>query len=212
MEMDLSTLTEPPGLYILIAVAVLVVALLIWAAVAAGRRKREREELRKRYGSEYDRTVQQHRRKRDAVADLRQREEQHESIQLRDLNDADLQLVRRHMAIAQYRFVEEPADALRQTERVLTEVLRAKGYPMGTDPDQATRLFSVDHPEHAGTVRSMLSGGGHSDVDTMRDQFLQARKTIAEVTGASFVLDDAAAQPGDDLRVERSVDEPASAS
>lgn len=199
--MDLNTLTQPPWLYVLIAVAVVIVGLIVWAVVRSSQRKSERERLRERYGSEYDRTLAKHRNTRAAVADLKEREQLHENLELQDLNDADRDLIRRHMATLQYRFVEDPADVMLQTERVVTEVLRAKGYPVADDRDQGLRLFSVDHPEHAGAMRTVLEGNYNGDVSHMRSAFLDARSAIQETTGVSYVLGDAADRP-DDLHVE----------
>lgn len=203
--MDLATLTEPPLLYVLIALGVLIVGAIVWGVVASKRRRAEQQRLQDRYGAEYERTVAEHRSTRAAVADLRNREQRHDELQLRDLNDADRDLVRRHMATAQFRFVEDPADAILQTQRVMTEALRAKGYPMDHDRDEAIRLFSVDHPEHAGAVRTLLEGRHDGDTDHMRRSFLNSRKVLQAVTGASFVQEDATA-PVDDLRVEHSHD------
>lgn len=200
-DMDLNTLTQPPWLYVLIAVAVVIVGLIVWAAVQSSRRKAERERLRDRYGAEYDRTLAMHRSTRSAVADLKEREEQHAQLELHDLNDADRDLIRRHMATLQYRFVDDPGDVMLQTERVVTEVLRAKGYPVADDRDRGLRLFSVDHPEQAGAIRTVLEGNYGGDVGHMRSAFLDARTAIAETTGVSYVLGDAADRP-DDLRVE----------
>ena len=199
--MDLTTLTQPPWLYVLIALAVVIVGLIVWAAIRGSHRKSERERLRERYGAEYDRTLAMHRSTRSAVADLKEREQQHEELELHDLNDADRDLIRRHMATLQYRFVDDPSDVMLQTERVVTEVLRAKGYPVGDDRDQALRLFSVDHPEEAGAVRTLLDGNYGGDVSRMRSAFLDARHAIQSTTGVSYVLGDAADRP-DDLRVE----------
>lgn len=195
--------TEPPVLYIVIAVAVLLVGLLIAGIVRSTQRRRERERLQERYGSEYDRTVAAHGSKRAAVADLKEREQQREAMELRDLNPADLTLVRKNMAVAQYRFVENPADSMRLTRDVLTEVLRAKGYPV-TDGDTASRVFSVDHPDHAATVRATLGSDRVTDVDTLRQHFLQARATIADITGTTFGPEDVTKTTSapDDLRVE----------
>jgi hypothetical protein len=199
--MDLTTLTQPPWLYVLIAVAVVIVGLIIWGVVSASRRKSERERLRERYGSEYDRTVAMHRNTRSAVADLKEREQLHDELELSDLNDADRDLIRRHMASLQYRFVDDPADVMLQTERVVTEVLRAKGYPVAEDRERALRLFSVDHPEQAGAVRTALEGSYDGDVSRMREAFLDVRAAIQSATGVSYVLGDATDRP-EDLHVE----------
>jgi hypothetical protein len=199
--MDLTTLTQPPWLYVLIAVAAVIVGLIIWAAVSASRRKAERERLRERYGSEYDRTLAMHRNTRSAIADLKEREQLHDELELTDLNDADRDLIRRHMASLQYRFVDDPADVMLQTERVVTEVLRAKGYPVAEDRERGLRLFSVDHPEQAGAIRTALEGSYDGDVAKMRSVFLDVRAAIQSTTGVSYVLGDAADRP-EDLHVE----------
>lgn len=204
--MDFNALTQPPWLYVLVAAAVVIVALIVWGVVAASRRKSEREHLRERYGTEYDRTLAMHRNTRSAIADLKEREQLHEQLELSELNSSDHDLIRRHMATLQYRFVEDPSDVLLQTERVVTEVLRAMGYPVAEDRDRGVRLFSVDHPEHAGAVRTVLEGSYGGDVGRMRSAFLDAKAAIAETTGVSYMLGDAVeqgSQPGD-LSVEHS--------
>ena len=208
--MDLKMLTEPPALYAVLAIAAVILAALVWGVTTA-RAHRDRNQLRERYGEEFDRAVAEYGSRRAAVADLRAREAEHDQLSLRNLNDADLALVRRHMAAAQYRFVEDPADALLRVERVMTEVLRAKGYPVAHDRHQAARLFSVDHPDRAGSVRSVLDDGSDGDLADLRKRFLEARKTIADVTGTTYVLDDANAVPAD-LRIEHAIDARSTAS
>ncbi|MBA2528558.1 MAG: hypothetical protein H0V19_01110 [Euzebyales bacterium] len=180
--------------YLLIAAVVVIVVLIVLFIVVAKRRK-EREELRDRYGAEYDRTVQEQGSKRAAVRDLKEREALHSDLRLRDLNDADRDLIRGHMATLQYRFVEDPADVLLSTDRVVTEVLRARGYPVAEDREKALRLFSVDHPSEAGHVRTVMEGSHHGDVATMRESFLGVRRVLQEVAGVSYVLGDAADTP-----------------
>lgn len=202
--MDVTSLTEPPVLYILIALAVIVVGLIVWGVVASARRRREREQLQQRYGAEYERTLAQHRSSRAAVEDLKQRERERDLLQMRELNDADRDLVRRHMATAQYRFLEDPADSIAQTQRVVVETLRAKGYPMDINRDEALRLFSVDHPEHVGALRTLLEGRSDGDIAYLRSTFLGARRVLQEVTGTSYTASDVSDRP-DDLRVEHDV-------
>ncbi|MDP9405405.1 MAG: hypothetical protein M3O86_02220 [Actinomycetota bacterium] len=180
---------------IIIAAAVVVVVLLVLAVLRARRKRRERDELRQRYGPEYERTVQQRGSQRAAVRDLRAREQEREQLSLRNLNDADRELVRRHMASLQYRFVEDPADVLLGTDRVATEVLRAKGYPVAENRERALRLFSVDYPKEAEAIRSVMERNHGGDVTRMRETFVGVRAALQEVTGVSYVLGDAVESP-----------------
>lgn len=199
--MDSTTLTQPPVLYVLIAFAVLLLGAVVWGVIASKRRRGERERLQERYGAEYERTVSEHRSTRAAVADLKEREQQHDELSLTELNDADRDLIRSSMATAQFRFVEEPAEAIGQAQRVMTETLRARGYPVEGDRDEAVRMFSVDHPQHADVVRTLLDGRHDGNTEHMRTLFLNATKVLREVTGATFVQADASTT--DDLRLER---------
>jgi hypothetical protein len=175
---------------IIIGIVVLVVIVAILLIVSARKRK-QREELRSRYGQEYDRTVRERGSKRAAVKDLQEREALHSELALHDLNEADRDLVRRHMASLQYRFVEDPDDVMLSTQRVMTEVLRARGYPVAEDRDKALRLFSVDYPQDAGPVRTVVEGNYGGDVSRMQEAFIGARRTLADVAGVSYVLGDA---------------------
>ena len=206
--MDAGMLTSPPLLYVVLAVALLVAALLGWLFLSVRRTRRERAELRARYGDEFDRAVSEHGNRRAAVADLRAREDERRLLSLRELNAADLDIVRRHMAAAQYRFVDDPREALERVERIMTEVLRAKGYPVAHDRRQTARLFSVDHPDHAGSVRAVLGDGAAGDIEDLRIRFVKARKTIADVTGLGRIVDEDAGQTPIDLRVEHNLDAP----
>jgi hypothetical protein len=176
---------------IIIGVVVVVVIVVAILLVVSARKRKQREELRSRYGDEYDRTVRERGSKRAAVKDLQEREALHSELQLHDLNEADRELVRRHMASLQYRFVEDPDDVMLSTERVMTEVLRARGYPVADDRDQALRLFSVDYPHDAGQVRTVIEGHYGGDIGRMQEAFLGARRTLADVAGVSYVLGDA---------------------
>lgn len=198
--MDSTTLTQPPVLYVLIALAVLLVGAVVWGVIASKRRREERERLQERYGAEYERTVSQHRSTREAVAELKAREHEHDELSLRDLNDADRDLIRSSMATAQFRFVEDPADAIGHAQRVMIEALRAKGYPVEGDRDEAVRMFSVDHPQHAGAVRTLLEGRHDTDTEHMRTMFLATTQVLRDVAGATFVQADATTT--DVLRVE----------
>ena len=183
--------------YLVAAAAVVVVVLIVVLVILAVRRRRERDTLRTRYGEEYERTVKARGGTRAAVRDLREREQLHEQLTLRDLNESDRDLVRRHMATLQYRFVEDPADVMLQVERVTTEVLRARGYPVAEDKDTALRLFSVDYPTEAVHVRTVVMADHHGDVGRMREAFLGVRRALQEVAGISYVLGDAADSPSE---------------
>jgi hypothetical protein len=180
-------------LYILIGVAAVVVIVLVALAVMASkRRRRERDELRARYGSEYDRTVRAAGGERAAAADLHERERERETLSLRSARDDERDEIRARMAALQYRFVDDPHQVLLETQRVAVDALRVRGYPVVDDREKGLRALSVDHPEDSGPIRELLEGSYGRDVGKLRELFIAARHAMATVVELSYSMRDAA--------------------
>jgi hypothetical protein len=128
--------------WILIAIAALVVIALI--AMAA--RQRRTTALRERFGPEYDRAVEAREDRRAAEADLRDRERQRAQLDIRPLPESMQARFAREWQGVQERFVDQPSDAVVAADRLVYSVMEARGYPMG-DFDAQADLVSVDHPE-----------------------------------------------------------------
>ena len=130
------------GLLVAILVVIVLLALL---AFFAGRQRRSRK-LQDRFGPEYDRTVEQAGDRRAAEADLQERAERHERFDLVPLEpEARTRYIEawRH---TQAQFVDEPAEATREADRLITSVMRDRGYPVD-DFEQRAADISVDHPQ-----------------------------------------------------------------
>ena len=174
-----------------IAAAVLVVVIVI-SLIVHGRRKREREALRARYGSEYDRTVEATGGKRAAATDLRAREQEREALRLRPPRDDERDDLRVRMAALQYRFVDNPGEVLLETQRVALDALRIRGYPVANEREQALRSLSVDHPQESVTIRTLLEGSYGTDIATLHQLFVDTRRALSSVMGLSYSVGDAA--------------------
>jgi hypothetical protein len=133
----------PEWLWIVIVVAALVI-LALGAWVVISRQRRER--LRGRFGPEYDRAVAQHGGRRGAEAELARREEQRERLDIVPLSPEARERYSGSWRELQTGFVDEPAQAVTQADRLVTEVMRERGYPMD-EFDQRVADISVDHPE-----------------------------------------------------------------
>lgn len=172
-------------------VAVLLLLGIVLLVMRARKNRRQRQELEERYGSEYRRTVQATGSQKAAVAELADRERRHESLKLQELSADDVQNVRSHLAVLQYRFADDPSEALLGMNRVLTEVLRSRGYPIVENREEGLRQFGLDHPEAAQDVRAVLQGDYGSDVGRMRELFVGARRALQASVGISYELGDA---------------------
>ena len=130
------------GLLIAILVVLVLLALL---AVVAGRQRRSRR-LQDRFGPEYERTVEQAGDRRSAETELQERAQRRERFDIVPLEpEARARYIEawRH---TQARFVDEPVEATREADRLITSVMRDRGYPID-DFEQRAADISVDHPQ-----------------------------------------------------------------
>jgi hypothetical protein len=129
----------------LIVAIVVVVVLLALLAFFAGRQRRSRR-LQDKFGPEYDRTVEQTGDRRAAEAELRERAERRQKLDIIPLApDAQARYIEAWRN-TQARFVDEPAEATREADRLITSVMRDRGYPVD-DFEQRAADISVDHPQ-----------------------------------------------------------------
>jgi hypothetical protein len=129
-----------------VTIVVLVIAVL---AVAFGlfmyiQRERTRR-LRSKFGPEYERVVDRYGNQRKAEEDLAQRQKRVEKFHIRDLNAADADRFANAWRAEQARFVDTPREAIANADRLVNELMKARGYPMG-DFEQRAADISVDHP------------------------------------------------------------------
>jgi hypothetical protein len=127
---------------LIVVVAVIVLALVIWRALAA-RRSRS---LQGRFGPEYQRTLEGADSKRDAEADLAARAERRDALEIRPLPPAARERYMGEWQQVQTRFVDDPQGAVQNADMLIQSVMGDRGYPMD-DFDQRAADVSVDHPQ-----------------------------------------------------------------
>lgn len=126
---------------------VLIVGILILATVVvllALDRYRSRR-LRTQFGPEYERTLREHGDRTKAEEDLAHRQRRVEKLHIRSLSNADRDRFAASWRSDQSRFVDDPAGAVAKADRLVREVMMARGYPTA-DFDQRVEDISVDHP------------------------------------------------------------------
>lgn len=129
---------------IVIVVAVIVIACIGLLASAAARRKRS-QRLREHFGPEYDRAVEHSDDHRQAESDLRDREKRHRRLELRALDPAERNDFQDRWTRVQHEFVDDPGQAIRDADRLVIDVMGARGYPTD-DFEQRADDLSVEHP------------------------------------------------------------------
>jgi hypothetical protein len=172
----------PEWLWIVIAVAALVI-LALGVVVVMSRQRRER--LRGRFGPEYDRAVAEHGGRRGAEAELARREEQRERLDIVPLSQEARERHAESWREVQTGFVDEPSQAVTQADRLVTEVMRERGYPMD-EFDQRVADISVDHPEVVEHYRAaheihLANEDGEASTEDLRQAVVHYRALFNEL-------------------------------
>jgi len=125
---------------------ILVVALVVVAIGAVlYYRSRQSRHLRSRFGPQYDRAVEESGGRGKAEADLHKLEQRVSKFDIRPLTATGRDRFVSSWREVQATFVDDPAAAVTRADRLLGDVMQARGYPLGEFEQQAADL-SVDHP------------------------------------------------------------------
>lgn len=157
---------------------IVVAAIIVFAAVAAVAfvvsRKRRSQHLRERFGPEYDRVLRQEGNPRKAEDVLEFREKRRAKFVIRPLTPADKTRFASRWSEVQARFVDDPAGAVTVAEALVTEVMQARGYPIG-EFGQRSADISVDYPLVVENYRAAHSiAARHSEGQASTEDLRQA--------------------------------------
>jgi hypothetical protein len=144
-----------------------VVILLVVAAVALAAwlitRQRRSEHLRNRFGPEYKRVVQERGNKQLAEAVLEKREKRLERLHIQPLPLSDRDRFAKAWLVVQARFVDSPSGAVAEDDRLVTDVMKARGYPAWeSDFEQRAEDISVDYPQLVANYRAAAEVAQHN--------------------------------------------------
>ena len=125
---------------IVLIVGMIIVAMVISAII----KTRRSGALKERFGPEYDHEVRERGRGR-AEKELDCRAKRVEKLSIHPLPASDRDHFAQMWRAEQARFVDDPKAAVHEADRLVEEVMRRRGYPMG-DFEQRSADISVDHP------------------------------------------------------------------
>src|SRR4030095_1253300 len=137
------------ALIILAAVVIVAIAL---AAFFYFRRRRS-ENLRKQFGPEYKRAVDQYGDQRKAEAELAEREKRVRKLDIRRLTNDEKNRFSDNWKQTQARFVDAPSPAVGEADSLVKELMLARRYPVGEFEQRAADI-SVDYPDVVNNYRN----------------------------------------------------------
>jgi hypothetical protein len=130
-------------MWLVIVAVIVVLAIGAFAWVYAQRKRRIR--MRTHFGAEYDRTVREVGSPEKAESVLAERTRRVRELKLHRLSHEQAETFAREWKRIQGMFVDDPDGAVAAADRLVTEVMSARGYPIEDFETRAADL-SVEHP------------------------------------------------------------------
>jgi len=172
-----------------VVLGIVVVAVIVLLAVAL--RWRSRAKLQQRFGPEYDREVAARGSERDAERHLRNVADRRDQLDIRQLDPASRDRYTQRWQAVQTDFVDQPAHALDEADRLVTDVMQDRGYPV-QDFNERAELIAADHPQivehyraaHAARQHHTPNHGAASDgadTEQLRQAFVHYRALFDEL-------------------------------
>jgi hypothetical protein len=167
--------------WIIIVVALVAVAGAVWWV---GSRRRSAH-LRERFGPEYERAVSRADTPAEAEAELEAREVRRVKLDIRPLQPDERERYLLEWKEVQTRFVDDPGGAVAAADRLVGDVMLARGYPMDEFERRAADV-SVDHPRVVENYRaahsiSRASDEGKAGTEALRQGFVHYRALFEEL-------------------------------
>jgi hypothetical protein len=127
---------------IVIAAVIIVVAGLVWIFA----RRRRTQQLRSRFGAEYEDAVHALGSETKAEDSLTARQKRMEKYKIHSLTSEERESFSKRWYDVQARFVDDPDGAIREADVLVNMAMQARGYPMAEFAARAENI-SVDHPK-----------------------------------------------------------------
>jgi CHAT domain-containing protein len=141
----------------LIAILTTVIILVVGGVLAFVFYYRQRtRRLKEDFGPEYNRALEEVGNRKQAEDVLENRQERIESFRIRKLEPEEREQFLKKWTTIRADFVNDPGVEVEEADRLITEVMLARGYPM-TQFDQRVENLSVNHPEVVSLYRQAHS-------------------------------------------------------
>lgn len=180
---------DPRWIWILVgAVAVLAVVGLF----LRGARRSRTQQLRDKFGGEYDHVYTETGSRARAERELVGRAEEVKKFNIRPLSAAERENYSIQWIRVERHFVERPAAAVVEADELVADIMRIEGYPIGDFEKHAAHL-SVRHPrivEHYRAGHGVIGGApGSASTEDLRQSMLHYRALFEQLIGEKAIRD-----------------------
>ncbi|MFN2450408.1 MAG: hypothetical protein ABR508_11585 [Candidatus Baltobacteraceae bacterium] len=176
--------TTTPALYYIIG-AIVVIAIVL--AIVAASRRAASARLQRRFGPEYERTLNDRGDRTAAERELAARESRVKRFHIEELPAGARDRYTEEWRTVQTRFVDEPKTAITQADRLVSSVMRDRGYPVESFEQQAADI-SPDHPRVVQNYRTAheiaaRSERGEVSTEDLRQAMVHYRALFTDLVG-----------------------------
>ena len=185
---------------VIIAALAIAVIVAIGVAIWLAAKKRRTEELRSKFGPEYNRMARAEGDAAKAESLLLEREKRVKKLDIKPLTTEQRNEFADEWERAQAEFVDDPTAAVVHADALVQEVMKVRGYPV-VDFAQRVADVSVDHPAVAQNYRlahdiATRHERGDVGMEKLREAMLHYRALFADL------LHDGGLQPVRQVRPE----------
>ena len=177
--MSLSNLS--PAMMIVIAVAILAIGAAVWMYM----QKKRTQELRSKFGPEYDKAIDTHKDRSHAESDLEKRAKRVAQFHIRPLSGDERTRYAEDWRLEQSLFVDDPRAAVKHADTLVQDVMKHRGYPV-SDFEQNAADLSVDHPRVVENYRiareiAVRDARGQSSTEDLRKAMVSYRALFEDL-------------------------------
>jgi hypothetical protein len=177
-------LSDPIVMAVIGVVALLIVLAVVWV-VMKQRNRRRTEELRARFGPEYELALREYGSRAKAEASLLDRVNRVNRMTVHPLSDSEREHYIVEWDAIQARFIDHPRGAVTEADEMINSLLRARGYEGGAFDRRAAEL-SVHHanlvePYRRANAIVVRAGKNEATTEELRSAMILFRAIVEQL-------------------------------
>jgi hypothetical protein len=166
---------------VIIVAALLVIGFVAWTLGT----KLRTDRLQRRFGPEYERTIEQAESRREAESELSARMKRRRELEIQPVSPETAERYTVEWRDVQARFVDQPSEAVKDADRLVTRLMQERGYPTDDFEQQAADV-SVDHPNVVDNYRGahtvwLSNEQGKAETEDLRRAMVHYRSLFEEL-------------------------------
>ena len=176
--------SDPTVMAVIGVVALLIVLLIVWV-VMKQRNRRRTEELRARFGPEYDLALREYGSRAKAEGSLLDRVNRVNRMTVHPLTEPEREQYVSEWEAIQARFIDHPRGAVTEADEMINSLLRARGYE-GVAFDRRAADLSVHHanlvePYRRANTIVMRAGRNEATTEELRSAMILFRAIFEQL-------------------------------